>query len=60
MKHTDISLAWLLSLNFAKGVPYVVVMVISLLMFRQMGLCPAVVTLLVGLCYLPWVLKFWW
>lgn len=60
MKHTDISLIWLLSLNFAKGVPYVIVMVISLLMFRQMGLCPAVVTLLVGLCYLPWVLKFWW
>lgn len=53
-------MTWLATLNFAKGVPYVIVMVISLLMLRQMGLAPAVVTLLVGLCYLPWVLKAWW
>ena len=53
-------MTWLATLNFSKGVPYVIVMVISLLMLRQMGLRPAVITLLVGLCYLPWVLKVWW
>ena len=60
MNRTSISMTWLSSLNFAKGMPYVIVMVISLLMLRQMGLTPAAVTLVVGCCYLPWVLKFWW
>jgi PAT family beta-lactamase induction signal transducer AmpG len=60
MNRTNISMTWLATLNFSKGVPYVIVMVISLLMLRQMGLRPAVITLLVGLCYLPWVLKVWW
>ena len=53
-------MTWLATLNFSKGVPYVIVMVISLLMLRQMGFRPAVITLLVGLFYLPWVLKAWW
>ena len=51
---------WLPTLYFAKGMPYVVVTVLSLLLLRQMGLSVAVVTLLVSLFYLPWVLKPWW
>ena len=60
MSTMRVSTLWLASLNFAKGVPYVIVMVISLLMFRQMGLTMAESTGLVALCYLPWVLKCWW
>lgn len=51
---------WLSSLYFAKGMPRVVIFVIALLMFRQMGF-----TITESLCwtssfYLPWVLKVWW
>ena len=60
MSATRISTPWLATLNFAKGVSYVVVMVISLLMFRQMGLSVAETTALAALGYLPWVLKCWW
>jgi len=48
------------SLSFSKGIPRVIVMVISLLMLRQMGLSVAQVTTVVALCYVPWVLKCWW
>lgn len=51
---------WLPSLYFAKGMPYVVIMVLSLLLFRQMGQRISVVTLLVASFYLPWVLKPFW
>lgn len=51
---------WLSSLYFAKGISRVVIFVIALLMFRQMGF-----TITESLCwtssfYLPWVLKVWW
>lgn len=51
---------WLPSLYFAKGMPYVVIMVLSLLLFRQMGQRLSVITLLVACFYLPWVLKPLW
>lgn len=51
---------WISSLYFAKGMPYVIVMVISLVLFRQKGLDIATITMLVASFYLPWVLKPWW
>ncbi len=51
---------WIPSLYFAKGMPYVIVMVISLVLFRQKGMDPATITMLVASFYLPWVLKPWW
>ena len=53
-------MTWLPSLYFAKGLSYVVVMVLSLLLFRQTGQSLTVVTLLVACFYLPWVLKPLW
>lgn len=53
-------MTWLPSLNFAKGMAYVVVTVISLLMFWQLGLSLWLTVFLVALCHLPWVLKCWW
>lgn len=53
-------LLWLPTLYFAKGIPYVVVTVLSLLLLRQLGLSLPLVTLLVSFFYLPWVLKPWW
>lgn len=51
---------WLSSLYFAKGMPRVVIFVIALLMFRQMGFRMAESLCWVSLFYLPWVLKVWW
>lgn len=51
---------WLSSLYFAKGMPRVVVFVIALLLFRQMGFRVAEALCGVSLFYLPWVLKVWW
>lgn len=51
---------WLSSLYFAKGMPRVVIFVISLLMFRQMGFRVVESLCWVSLFYLPWVLKVWW
>ena len=51
---------WLSSLYFAKGMPRVVVFVIALLLFRQMGFHVAEALCGVSLFYLPWVLKIWW
>ena len=51
---------WLSSLYFAKGMPRVVVFVIALLLFRQLGFRMAEALCGVSLFYLPWVLKVWW
>ena len=51
---------WLSSLYFAKGLPRVVVFVIALLLFRQMGFRVGEALCAVSLFYLPWVLKVWW
>ena len=51
---------WLSSLYFAKGMPRVVVFVIVLLLFKQMGLSGTQALCGVSLFYLPWTLKVWW
>ena len=51
---------WLSSLSFAKGMPRVVVFVIVLLLFKQMGLSGPQALCGVSLFYLPWTLKVWW
>ncbi len=56
----DRTTPWLSSLYFAKGMPRVVIFVIALLLFRQMGFHMTENLCLVALFYLPWVLKVWW
>ena len=60
MDGQDRTTMWLSSLYFAKGMPRVVVFVIALLLFRQLGFRMAEALYGVSLFYLPWVLKVWW
>ncbi len=52
--------AWVPSLYFAEGVPYVAVMTISLVMYKQLGLSNADITFYTSWLYLPWVIKPLW
>ncbi len=52
--------SWVPSLYFAEGLPYVVVMTVSLILYKQMGLSNADITLYTSWLYLPWVIKPLW
>lgn len=52
--------AWIPSLYFVQGMPYVVVMTVSTIMFKDLGLENDVIALYTSLLYLPWVLKPIW
>ena len=54
------SWAWVPTLYFAEGLPYVLVVTVSSLMFRQLGIGVADVTLYTSWLYLPWVIKPFW
>lgn len=60
MDGQDRTTPWLSSLYFAKGMPRVVLFVIALLLFHQMGFSLTEDLCLVSSFYLPWVLKAWW
>ena len=59
MKHSS-PWAWVPSLYFAEGIPYVAVMTISLIMYKRLGLSNADITLYTSWLYLPWVIKPFW
>lgn len=52
--------AWIPSLYFAEGLPYVAVMTISVIMYKNLGLSNAEITLYTSWLYLPWVIKPLW
>ena len=54
------SWAWVPTLYFAEGLPYVLVVIVSSLMFKQLGISVADVTLYTSWLYLPWVIKPVW
>jgi len=54
------SWAWVPSLYFAEGLPYVLVVTVSSLMFKQLGISVADVALYTSWLYLPWVIKPFW
>ena len=51
---------WIPSLYFAEGIPYVVVMTMSVIMYKRLGISNTDVALYTSLLYLPWVLKPLW
>lgn len=51
---------WVPSLYFAEGLPYVAVTVISLILYKQLGLSNAEITFYTSWLYLPWVCKPLW
>ena len=52
--------AWIPSLYFAQGVPYVVVMTLSVVMYKNLGLSNTDIALYTSWLYLPWVIKPLW
>ena len=52
--------AWVPSVNFAEGVPYVVVITLSVVMYKQFGLSNGDVAFYTGWFYLPWLIKPLW
>lgn len=52
--------AWVPTLYFAEGLPYVTVMTLSLVMYKRMGISNAEVALYTSWLNLPWVIKPLW
>ena len=53
-------MAWVPTLYFCKGLPYVILMTVSLVLYKQMGLTNAETTFYTAWLHLPWVLKPMW
>ena len=51
---------WVPTLYFAEGLPYVAVMTISLVLYKQLGLSNTEITFYTSWLYLPWVIKPLW
>ncbi len=52
--------AWIPSLYFAEGIPYVIVMTVSVIMYKRMGISNANIALYTSWLYLPWIIKPLW
>lgn len=52
--------AWVPTLYFAEGLPYVAVTLLSIEIYMQMGLSDAEITFYTSWLYLPWVIKPLW
>jgi MFS transporter, PAT family, beta-lactamase induction signal transducer AmpG len=48
------------SLYFAQGIPYVVVMIVSVIMYKRLGISNTDIALYTSWLYLPWVIKPLW
>ncbi|MCU0457693.1 MAG: MFS transporter [Bacteroidales bacterium] len=51
---------WIPTLYLAEGLPYVAVNIISVIMYKRMGISNADIALYTSLLYLPWVIKPIW
>ncbi|SMO41888.1 MFS transporter, PAT family, beta-lactamase induction signal transducer AmpG [Saccharicrinis carchari] len=52
--------AWVPTLYFAQGIPYVVVMTVSVIMYKRLGVSNTDIALYTSWLYLPWVIKPLW
>ncbi len=52
--------AWVPILYFTQGLPYVIVVTVSVIMYKQLGISNADIGLYTSWLYLPWVLKPLW
>lgn len=60
MKTTRSPWSWIPTLYFAEGIPYVVVMTVSVIMYKRFGLSNTDIALYTSWLYLPWVIKPFW
>lgn len=51
---------WVPSLYFAEGIPYIVVMTVSVIMYKRLGISNTEIALYTSWLYLPWVIKPLW
>jgi PAT family beta-lactamase induction signal transducer AmpG len=51
---------WVPSLYLAEGLPYVAVNIVSVIMYKRMGISNADIALYTSMLYLPWVIKPIW
>jgi PAT family beta-lactamase induction signal transducer AmpG len=51
---------WVPSLYFGQAIPYVVVMYLSVIMYKDMGISNSDISFYTSLLYLPWVIKPLW
>lgn len=52
--------AWIPSLYFGQGLPYVLVMTVAVIMFKNIGISNTDIALYTSWLYLPWVIKPLW
>lgn len=52
--------AWVSTLYFTQGLPFVIVVTVSVIMYKRLGLSNEDIGLYTSLLYLPWVLKPLW
>lgn len=51
---------WVPSLYFAEGLPYIMVMVVSVIMYKRLGISNTDIALYTSWLYLPWIIKPFW
>ncbi len=59
-KETRNPWAWIPTLYFAEGIPYVVAMTVAVIMFKRLGISNTDIALYTSWLYLPWVIKPLW
>lgn len=52
--------AWIPTLYFAQGLPYVVAMTVAVIMYKRLGISNTDIALYTSWLYLPWVIKPFW
>ena len=52
--------AWIPSLYFAEGLPYIIVMTVSVIMYKRLEISNTDIALYTSWLYLPWVIKPFW
>ena len=52
--------AWIPALYFTQGIPYIIVVVVSVIMYKRLGISNADIGLYTSWLYLPWVIKPLW
>lgn len=60
MQQTKSGWQWIPTLYFAEGLPYFAVMVISVILYKRMGVNNTDIALYTSWLYLPWVIKPFW
>lgn len=54
------AMSWVPTLYFTQGLPYVLVMTVSVVMYKRLGVSNSVIAFVTSWLYLPWVIKPLW